>query len=189
MREFLVSRGMRALRAGEESRRPAVAGSRPANPERRPGERIAALDPPSAGRRGAVVPRRQRRPVVQTASPRQSRDHVAHAAPAPLATTEEPDLQVERREARARVHRPWLIAARKRRPRVSLSSRSARPRQITKSALDGSVSTDFCRSRPNGRGSADGQGGGARRTVLKHCAAQRPRDAGCKESAAEVGHG
>jgi hypothetical protein len=51
------------------------------------------------------------------------------------------------------------------------------------------VSTDFCRSTRNGRGSTDAQGGGARRTVLKHCAALRPRDAGCKGSAAEVGHG
>jgi len=58
---------IRGRRAGEESRRPAVAGSRPVS--RR--ERIAALDPPAAaGRRGAMLPKPSRTTLVQVPSPR-----------------------------------------------------------------------------------------------------------------------
>jgi hypothetical protein len=53
---------MRAARAGEESREPGRCGIEAGDPERRPGERIAVLDPPAAGRKGALVPSRQREP-------------------------------------------------------------------------------------------------------------------------------
>ena len=62
------SRGMRAPRAGEESRRPAIAGSRPATRAKQ-GERIAALDPPAPGRRGAAVPSRQGEPWFRRLPP------------------------------------------------------------------------------------------------------------------------
>ena len=57
--------GARGGRAGEESRRPAVAGSRPASGS----ECIAAPDPPAQGRRDAAVPSRQGEPRLKRPSP------------------------------------------------------------------------------------------------------------------------
>ena len=57
--------GARGGRAGEESRRPAVAGLRPASGS----ECIAAPDPPAQGRRDAAVPSRQGEPRLKRPSP------------------------------------------------------------------------------------------------------------------------
>jgi hypothetical protein len=64
-----------ARSAGEESRSPAVAGSRLASNR----ERIAALDPPAAGRRGAAVPSCQGGPCFRRLPPLRRR----HPPPKP----------------------------------------------------------------------------------------------------------